>query len=372
MSDSTPGDKKQLPLVEKLLPLWIIVCMVVGIAIGKVINASSIELWPAVVVIGQIARGEFLFDLGHTLSLGIPIGLFLMIYPAMAKIHMEDARKALTNGRAAGVVIFFNYLINPFLLWLFGWIFLRNYPELWTGLVLLGVAPCIAMVLVWTDLSGGDSPLALTLMAWNSLIQMVTTPLFIFIIIGSRVPIEISLIAESVILFLGLPLLAGVAIRSVLLKRQGHDWYVHRFTPMINKIQLIALLFTLVVIFSLKGDVILDRPQLILLMAAPLTLFFVVLFFLTYYVGRFFKIPVRETVAVAFNSTGRNFELSIAIALTAFASHKMVGIATVVGPLIEVPVMLFLVSQAKRFIAGASREEPRLAAEKEVFEDDYL
>jgi ACR3 family arsenite transporter len=364
--------KHELPLVEKLLPLWIVLCMAGGLLIGKFIDASKIELWPAVVALGQIFAGKFIFDLGHILSLGIPVGLFLMIYPAMAKIHMEDARKALTNGRAAGVVIFFNYLINPFLLWLFGWIFLRNYPQLWTGLVLLGVAPCIAMVLVWTDLSGGNNPLALTLMAWNSLIQMVTTPFFIFLIIGSRVPLDVGLIAESVILYLGLPLAAGVISRNRLIKRRGHEWFVNRFTPVINKVQFGALLFTLVIMFSLKGDVIIANPRLIPLMAVPLTLFFLVLYFITFRVGRWFKLPVTDAVAVAFNSTGRNFELSIAIALTAFATQPMVGVATVVGPLIEVPVMLFLVNRARKAIATAPEDKLTLGTQREVFEDDRL
>lgn len=344
--------------------------MAAGLLIGKSIDASNVELWPAVVVLGRIWAGRFTFDMGHVLSLGIPVGLFLMIYPAMTKIHLEDTKKALANGYAAGIVVFFNYLINPFLLWLFGWVFLRDYPELWTGLILLGVAPCIAMVLVWTDLSGGNNPLALTLMAWNSLVQMVTTPVFIFLIIGSRIPLDVGLIAESVILFLGLPLLAGVFTRNRLLKSKGHDWFVKKFTPFINKVQFASLLFTLVVMFSLKGDVIVDRPELVLLMAVPLVLFFVTLYFLTFNVGKWLRLDTRDAVAVAFNATGRNFELSIAIALTAFAAQKMVGVATVVGPLVEVPVMLFLVSMAKKAIA---KSMPSLAVSPvEVFEDDSV
>lgn len=365
-------EKHNLPIIEKLLPLWIVLCMAAGLLIGKLINASSVELWPAVTVIGQIVAGKFEFDLGHTLSLGIPIGLFLMIYPAMSKVHMEDAKKALKNGRAAAIVIFFNYLVNPFLLWLFGWIFLRNYPELWTGLVLLGVAPCIAMVLVWTDLSDGNNSLALTLVVWNSLIQMVTTPLFIFLIIGSKVPFDSSLIAESVVLYMGLPLAAGIITRNRLIKRKGHEWFVNKFVPVINKIQFGALLLTLVVMFALKGDVIVDKPQLIPLMALPLILFFITVYFLTFRVGRWLKLPVRDAIATAFNATGRNFEIAIAIALTAFTAQKMVGVATVIGPLIEVPLMLFLVSRAKRSLAMAPDEKFPLATEKEVYEDDTL
>jgi len=361
--------QSELPLIEKLLPLWIAMSMLLGLMIGKLIDASTVELWPAVIVLRQIMQGKFTFDLGHIISLGIPVGLFLMIYPAMAKIHMEEAAKALKNIKASAIVVFFNYLINPFLLWLFGWIFLRSQPELWIGLILLGVAPCIAMVLVWTDLAGGNNSLALALMAWNSLIQMITTPLFIFLIIGSRIPLDIGLIAESVILFLGMPLIAGAATRNILMRRKGHEWFVKVFVPGINRVQLAALLFTLVVMFSLKGDVIIAKPQLIPLMALPLTLFFVTLYFLTYNVGRRFNLTAHDAVAVAFNSTGRNFELSIAIALTAFASMPMVGVATVVGPLIEVPVMLFLVSHAKKEVAMAPAEA---AARRHVFEDSQV
>lgn len=340
--------REKLSIVEKLLPVWIILSMAVGLGIGKLINASNVELLPPIVAIISIFKGTFHFDLGHIISLGIPIGLFLMIYPAMAKIHLEDAKKALTSGRAAGVVVFFNYAINPFLLWLFGWIFLRNHPDLWTGLILLGVAPCIAMVLVWTDLAKGNNAMALTLMAWNSLIQMVTTPLFIFLIIGSRVKLDIGLIAESVILFLGLPLLVGVFTRWQAIKRRGEEWFEAKLIPILNNVQLIALLFTLIIMFSLKGDIIIAKPELIYLMAIPLTLFFVVLFLTTFFTARQVKLNYEDSVAVAFNSTGRNFELSIAIALTAFVARPMVGVSTVVGPLIEVPVMLGLVYFAKR------------------------
>lgn len=364
------SDRRDLPLIEKLLPLWIGLCMAAGLFIGKLINASTVELWPAVVVIGQVARGRFVFDLGHTLSLGIPIGLFLMIYPAMAKIHLEDAGKAIKNGRAVGIVLFFSFLICPFFLWVLGQIFLHNYPELWIGLILLGVAPCIAMVLVWTDLAGGNNALALTIMVWNSLVQMVVSPILIFVIIGARVHLDINLIAESIVLYLGLPLIAGIITRSRLIKSRGHDWFIKRFVPVINKVQFGALLFTLVVMFSLKGDVIVAKPELILLMAVPLTIYFVTIFFLSFAVTGMFKLAILDRVAVAFNSTGNNFELSIAIALTAFSAQKMVGVATVVGPLIEVPVMLFLVSQAKKAIAKTGPAMKVVG--QEVFEDDQI
>lgn len=361
----------ELPLVEKLLPLWIILCMAAGLLIGKLINASQVQLLPAVTAIGQIISGKFTFDLGHTLSLGIPVGLFLMIYPAMAKIHMEDARKALGNGRAIGIVIFFSFLVGPFLLWILGQLFLSHYPELWISLILLGVAPCIAMVLVWTDLAGGNNALALTIMVVNSLIQMVMTPILIFVIIGARIPLDIGLIAESIVLYLGLPLVAGIITRNRLIKSRGHEWFVSKFVPVINKVQFGALLFTLVVMFSLKGDVVIAKPELIPLMAVPLTLYFIVIFFLAFSASRLFKLKIHDRIAVAFNATGNNFELSIAIALSAFAAQKMVGVGTVIGPLIEVPVMLLLVSRAKRALAK-SKEAVILTTQQEVYEDDSI
>lgn len=205
------------------------------------------------------------------------------------------------------------------------------------------------MVLVWTDLARGNNALAITLMAWNSLIQMATTPLFIYLIIGTRVPLDVGEIARSVILYLALPLLVGVVTRRLLVSRRGEAWYEGRFVPRLNTLQLLALLGTLVVMFALKGGVILDHPELIWRMIPPLVLFFLTLFTVTLFTARLLSLGYQDAVAVAFNSTGRNFELSIAIALTAFASRPMVGVSTVIGPLIEVPVMLGLVALARRW-----------------------
>lgn len=323
-----PVGEKSLGLVEKLLPLWIALAMAAGLLLGRLAPGAGAALEPA-----------------------IPLGLFLMIYPAMAKLHMEDVRAAVRSGKASLLVIFFNYAVDPFLLWLFGWLFLRNQPDMWVGLILLGVAPCIAMVLVWTDLARGNNALAITLMAWNSLIQMVTTPLFIYLIIGTRIALDIRQIAMSVVLYLGLPLLLGVLSRSWLVARRGAAWYEERFTPVLGRLQLLALLATLVILFSQKGAVILEHPELIYLMVPPLALFFVTLFLVAFGAARLARLPYADAVAVGFNSTGRNFELSIAIALSAFASRPLVGVSTVIGPLIEVPVMLALVALAKR-LAG--------------------
>ena len=277
-----------------------------------------------------------------------PLGLFVMIYPAMTKLELGEVGKAVRDWKAAAIVIFFNYAFNPFLLYLFGWIFLRNHPDLWTGLVLLGVAPCIAMVLVWTDLARGNGPLGIVLMAWNSLIQIVTTPIFIWLILGTRVSTDLGLIAQSVFLYLGLPLLAGVLSRRWMLRTKGEVWFEKKALPVLENVQLVALLLTLVVMFALKGDVILQQPELIWRMAVPLVLFFLVLFFGVLLVSRRVGFCYADSATTSFHCTGRNFELAIAIALTAFASRPMVGVSTVIGPLIEVPLMLTIVYLAKK------------------------
>lgn len=314
-----------LSLVGKLLPVWIILAMAAGLLLGK-----------------------FLPQVGKALEPGIPLGLFVMIYPAMTKLELGQVRSAVRDWKAASIVIFFNYAFNPFLLYLFGWIFLRNHPDLWTGLVLLGVAPCIAMVLVWTDLARGNGPLGIVLMAWNSLIQIVTTPFFIWLILGARVSVDLGLVAQSVLLYLGLPLLTGALSRRWMLRTKGQAWFENKALPVLDDVQLIALMLTLVVMFALQGDVILQRPELIWQMATPLVLFFVVLFFGVLLVSRKAGFCYADSATTSFHCTGRNFELAIAIALTAFASRPMIGVATVIGPLIEVPLMLTIVYLAKK------------------------
>jgi len=318
-------EQPSLSLVSKLLPVWIILAMAAGLLLGK-----------------------FLPQVGKALEPGIPFGLFVMIYPAMTKLELGQIRSAVRDWKAAAIVIFFNYTFNPFLLYLFGWIFLRDHPDLWTGLVLLGVAPCIAMVLVWTDLARGNGPLGIVLMAWNSLIQIVTTPFFIWLILGARVSVDLGLVAQSVLLYLGLPLLTGVLSRRWMLRTKGQEWFENKALPLLDDVQLTALMLTLVVMFALQGDVILQRPELIWQMATPLVLFFFVLFLGVLLVSRKVGFCYADSATTSFHCTGRNFELAIAIALTAFASRPMVGVSTVIGPLIEVPLMLVIVYLAKK------------------------
>ncbi len=322
---ATTQKQPSLGLVSKLLPVWIMLAMAVGLLLGK-----------------------YLPQVGKALEVGIPLGLFVMIYPAMTKLELGQVRKAVRDWKSAAIVIFFNYAVNPFLLYLFGWLFLRDHPDLWTGLVLLGVAPCIAMVLVWTDLARGNGPLGIVLMAWNSLIQIITTPFFIWLILGARVSMDLGLVAQSVLLYLGLPLLAGVLSRRWMLRTKGEPWFQKKALPVLENVQLVALLLTLVVMFALQGDVILRQPALIWQMAVPLVLFFFVLFFGVMLISRKVGFCYADSATTSFHCTGRNFELAIAIALTAFAAQPMVAVSTVIGPLIEVPLMLTIVYLAKK------------------------
>jgi arsenite transporter len=328
---------KTLSWVSKLLALWIATAIVIGLALGK-----------------------YFPEFSQTIEIGIPIGLFFMIYPAMTKIEIGELKKAVKSPKQTSIIVFFNYLINPFLLFGLGYIFfevlfpslglidLETARYLWTGLILLGVAPCIAMVLVWTDLCKGNGPLGIVLMAWNSIIQIITTPLFIALLIGTYVNIDIITIGESILLYLGLPLLLGAITRREVIKHKTQAWFNKRLIPYFDTLQLLALLATMVVMFALRGGVILDNPSIVWQMAIPVILFFFLLFNIVYFTTQKLGYNYEDSATMAFHCTGRNFELAIAIALTAFASMPMVAVSTVVGPLIEIPVMLTLVSWALR------------------------
>jgi ACR3 family arsenite transporter len=240
-------------------------------------------------------------------------------------------------------VLFFNYLVAPFVMLGLANVFVSD-PELHTGLVLYGLAPCIAMVIIFTFLAKGNTPMALVFVALNSVAQMILIPVYARLLIGN-VNFDVLIVAESVVLYLGLPLVLGVLTRMAVTRRGG-EAAMERFKPGLNALSILGLLFTLIVMFSLKGDLILQRPGIVLEMAIPMTLFFAVMFFVVLFIGSRLRFPYRDAVAVAFNATGRDFEIAIAIAITAFS--PTVALATVVGPLIEVPVMLALVWAAMR------------------------
>lgn len=328
----------------RLLPVFVIVSMVIGIAVGKWYGISNFELTPPIDAIKSIFQGTYEFSIANTLALGIVVGLFMMMYPAMANIKFEDLGKAAKSPKQLLIVMFFNYAIAPFFMLLLAKIFLRGEPDLYTGLVLYGLAPCIAMVIVFTYLSAGNGPLAVILVALNSIIQMLLIPVYAKLLLGD-VHFDVWVVGESVLLYLGIPLIAGMLTRFLGVKRFGEEWF-HNLKFYLDTLSIVGLLFTLVVMFALKGDLILERPFLIVQMAVPMTLFFWVMFAVVYLTSWKLGLDYRDAVAVGFNATGRDFEIAIAIAITAF--NPTVALATVIGPLIEVPVMLALVWFAKK------------------------
>ena len=327
----------------RLLPVFVIVSMVVGVAIGKWYGISNFTLTPPIDAIQAICHGTYTFSIANPLALGVVIGLFMMMYPAMANIKFEDLGKAARSPKQLLIVIFFNYAVAPFFMLLLAKIFLRGEPDLYAGLVMYGLAPCIAMVIVFTYLSAGNGPLAIILVAINSIIQMALIPVYAKLLLG-EITFDVWVVGESVLLYLGIPLVAGMLTRFIGVKRFGEAWF-QKLKFRLDTLSIIGLLFTLVVMFALKGDLILERPFLIVQMAIPMTLFFWVMFVVVYLVGWKAGLNYKDAVAVGFNATGRDFEIAIAIAITAF--NPTVALATVIGPLIEVPVMLALVWFAK-------------------------
>jgi ACR3 family arsenite transporter len=327
----------------RLLPVFVIVSMIIGISIGKFYGISNFQLTPPINAIKSIFIGTYNFSFSNTLALGVVVGLFMMMYPAMANIKFEDLGTAAKSAKQLLIVIFFNYAIAPFFMLLLAKIFLSNNPDLYTGLVLYGLAPCIAMVIVFTYLSAGNGPLAIILVAINSIIQMLLIPVYAKLLLGS-IKFDVWVVGESVLLYLGIPLLAGMVTRFLVVKKFGEEWF-NKLKFYLDTISIIGLLFTLIVMFALKGDLILEKPFFIVQLAVPMLIFFLVMFVIVYITAWKMGLNYKDSVAVGFNATGRDFEIAIAIAITAF--NPTVALATVIGPLIEVPVMLLLVWFAK-------------------------
>lgn len=328
----------------KLLPVFVLVSMVFGVAIGKVYGISNFALTPPIDALKAIFRGAYSFTLPNTLALGVVAGLFLMMYPAMTNIRFEDLGKAVRSKQQLFTVLFFNFAVAPFVMYALASFFFKKGSDFHTALVLYGLAPCIAMVIVFTFLACGNSGLAIVLVALNSILQMALIPVYAHWLLGN-VQFDVWIVAESVVLYLGLPLAAGVLTRRWGVHKYGETGF-RRVKSLLDTLSIVGLLFTLMVMFALKGDLIVRRPAIIFQLAVPMTLFFWGMFVMVYLVGWRLGFNYEDAVAVAFNSTGRDFEIAIAIAITAF--NPTVALATVVGPLIEVPVMLVLVWLARR------------------------